>query len=297
MRNGLLLLDKPSGITSHDLVYSVRRCFSQKQVGHAGTLDPLATGLMVVLMGEATKLSDFVLNGDKAYVVELKLGIKTDSGDSDGQVLETKAVSVTEEQIKTAVSGLEGSFVWPVPIFSAVKVQGKKLYESARAGVPVEAPKKPMIFKEVRLLDIQSDVVKVFLACSKGSFVRTWVEQLGEALQTGATVVSLRRTSSIPYSIDRAVTLDVLSEKQNEGEHWIPLEQTLPDWWSYKVEGQEEKLIKNGQIPHRVERFLEIECPENAPGVKIHSRRDNTLLVLLTRENHRFAIKRVFSYS
>lgn len=297
MRNGLLLIDKPSGITSHDLVYSVRRCFSQKQVGHAGTLDPLATGLMVVLVGEATKLSDFVLNGDKAYIVELKLGLKTDSGDSDGKVLEEKVVDVSEDKIKTAVAALEGSFVWPVPIFSAVKVQGKKLYESARAGLPVEAPKKSMIFKEVRLLEIQGDIVKVFLACSKGSFVRTWVEQLGEMLQTGATVVSLRRTNSIPYSIDRAVTLEALPQVQENGAHWIPLEQTLPEWWAYKVEGQEEKLLKNGQIPHRVERFLEIECPENAPGVKIHSRRDNTLLALLTRENNRFSIKRVFSYA
>lgn len=297
MRNGLLLVDKPSGITSHDVVHSVRRWSSQKQVGHAGTLDPLATGLMVVLMGEATKLSDYILNGDKAYIVDLKLGVTTDSGDSDGQITEEKPVNVSAEQIENAVASLQGSFVWPVPIYSAVKTKGKKLYELARANVPVEPPKKPMIFKEVRLLKNESPIVSVFLACSKGSFVRTWVQQLGEALGTGATVVSLRRTASIPYSIEKAVALDSLAGTEEAGTHWIPLKESLPDWWPFKVEGIDEKLIKNGQIPHKIERFLEIECPATCPGVKILSRRDGTFLALLTRENNKFSIKRVFNYN
>jgi tRNA pseudouridine55 synthase len=301
MRNGLLLLDKPTGITSHDLVHSVRRWSSQRQVGHAGTLDPLATGLMVVLLGEATKLSDYILNGDKAYIVELKLGVTTDSGDSDGAVTAEKPVNVSAEQVEKAVASLRGSFVWPVPIYSAVKTGGKKLYELARANVPVVPPSKPMHFKEVELLNIELPIVKVFLGCSKGSFVRTWVQQLGEALQTGATVVSLRRTASIPYSIDKAVRLDTLAQPLAdsfpEGGHWIPLERTLPDWWSLKVEGVDEKLIKNGQISHKIERFLEIECPPASPGVKIHSRRDGSLLALLMKENNRFSIKRVFSYT
>jgi tRNA pseudouridine55 synthase len=300
MRNGLLLLDKPTGITSHDLVHSVRRWSSQRQVGHAGTLDPLATGLMVVLMGEATKLSDYILNGDKAYVVELKLGVTTDSGDSDGAVTSEQPVTVTAEQVSQAVASLQGSFVWPVPIYSAVKTGGKKLYELARANIPVEPPRKPMNFKEVNLLQVELPVVKVFLACSKGSFVRTWVQQLGEILQTGATVISLRRTASLPYSIERAVRLDTLIQPTTDtfadGSHWIPLEKSLPDWWSLKVEGVDEKLLKNGQISHKIERFLEIECPENSPGVKVHSRRDGSLLALVMKENNRFSIKRVFSY-
>lgn len=297
MRNGLLLIDKPTGMTSHDIVHSVRRWSSQKQVGHAGTLDPLATGLMVVLMGEATKLSDYILNGDKAYVVELKLGVTTDTGDSDGQIVSEKPVNVDAETVAKAVARLQGAFVWPVPIYSAVKTQGKKLYELARANIPVEPPKKPMIFHEVRLMDIQMPIVKVFLSCSKGSFVRTWVDQLGQELGTGATVVSLRRTSSMPYSIDGALHLDSLKDSPEAGTHWIPLKDSLPDWWSHKVEGMDEKLIKNGQIPYKVERFLEIEAPPQAPGVKVLSKRDGSFLALLTRENNRFVIKRVFNYS
>lgn len=300
MRSGLLLLDKPSGMTSHDVVSSVRKISAQKQVGHAGTLDPLATGLMVVLMGEATKISDFVLNGDKSYRVRLRLGVTTDSGDADGNITGEKPVAVSVEQVSAAVETLAGEFEWPVPIYSAVKVQGQKLYELARSQKPVEPPKKKMIFKKVVLLKVELPFVEVQLECSKGSFVRTWVEQLGQVLGPGAMVTELRRLTSIPYSLDKAISLEKYRSAQDAlGEHFIPLDSTLPEWPQIRLEGVEEKLIKNGQIPHRLGRFLEIEFGQHPQaGVKILSRRNNALIALLTRPNPSqpsYTIKRVFN--
>jgi len=295
MRSGLLLIDKPTGMTSHDVVSSIRRLSSQKQVGHAGTLDPLATGLMVVLMGEATKLSDFILNGDKSYHVQLELGIKTDTGDKDGVVLDRKSFDVTEERIHQAVSALTGEFIWPVPIYSAVKVQGEKLYEKARRGDDFAPPAKTMIFKTVELVKTELPHVEVRLECSKGSFVRTWVEKFGEVLGTYATVTRLRRLTSLPYSLEKAIALENYAAADS-GTHWIPLMETLPDWYSMKLDGLEEKLVRNGQLPHRLARYLEIEFGSRSlPGIKILSRRTGGLIAILTQESKGYAIKRVFN--
>jgi tRNA pseudouridine55 synthase len=296
MKNGLLLVDKPKGMTSHDVVSSVRRMASQKQVGHAGTLDPLATGLMVVLMGEATKLSDFILTGDKSYVVEALLGVRYDTGDTDGAVIETKTVDVTEEKIKTAVNELQGTFLWPVPIYSAVKVKGQKLYEKARANEVFTPPSKPMTFYKAEFLGASLDRVQVRLHCSKGSFVRTWVEKLGEKLGCGASVAVLRRESSFPYNLQSAVPLADERLMTKESPHWIPFDQTLPNWPVVRVEGLEEKLLKNGQISHRLGRYLEIEyMPLAAEGVKVVSGRTKGLLAILTRGDTGYSIRRVFN--
>jgi tRNA pseudouridine55 synthase len=295
MKSGLLLIDKPKGMTSHDVVSSVRRLASQKQVGHAGTLDPLATGLMVVLLGEATKLSDFILNGDKSYIVEALLGVRSDTGDTDGTVLETNLVSVTEAQVLQAVAELQGEFVWPVPIYSAVKVQGQKLYEKARAKEDFTPPCKAMTFYKTEFLGINKDRVQVRLHCSKGSFVRTWVEKLGEKLGCGATVSVLRRESSFPYNLHSAVSLSDDSLLENDRPHWIPFDQTLPDWPIVKVDGLDEKLLKNGQISHKLARFLEIEYMDpRFPGVKVISRKTQDLLAILTKNEQGYSIRRVF---
>jgi len=304
VRSGLLLIDKPTGMTSHDVVGSVRKISSQKQVGHAGTLDPLATGLMVVLMGEATKLSDYVLNGDKAYTVEIELGLKSDSGDRDGTILEKKDVTVTAEDLVKAADSLRGELQWAVPMFSAVKVDGQKLYDIARNNGPeaimnFKPPIKTMIFKKVQVTRVELPIVEVRLECSKGSFVRTWVEKLGEKLGTGGIVSQLRRTVSIPYSLDKAITLDSYKqalETTDAGGHWVPLSESLPGWPAIKIDGLEEKLVKNGQIPHRLSRFLEIEYGQpTIPGVKIMSRRNGALISILTKDSRGFAIKRVFN--
>lgn len=142
MNSGVLLVDKPKGITSHDVVAILRRALKRKDIGHAGTLDPDASGLLVLLLGDATKLSDILLNGNKAYLLDVRFGTKTDSGDLAGAVIETSEVRPTDSAIAPAVQELVGSFEWEVPMYSAVKVDGKKLYEYARAQEEVQKPKK-----------------------------------------------------------------------------------------------------------------------------------------------------------
>lgn len=297
MKNGLLLIDKPKGMTSHDVVHSIRRLSSQKQVGHAGTLDPLATGLMVVLMGEATKLSDYILTGDKSYLVEALLGVKTDTGDTDGQTLETKQVSLDRTSLEEAVASLRGDFVWPVPIYSAVKVQGQKLYEKARAQEVFTPPSKTMRFYSTEFLGVDGDRVRVRLSCSKGSFVRTWVEKLGEKLGCGATVSSLRREVSYPYLLKDAVALaDYSPQSVESADCWVPVGKTLPDWPSVPVEGMDEKLLKNGQISYKLARFLEIEyMAPHFKGVKVVGRKNQDLLAILERGETGYSIRRIFN--
>lgn len=299
MMNGLLLIDKSSKMTSHDVVACVRRMTKQKTVGHAGTLDPLATGLMVVLMGEATKLSNYILNGDKSYVVQARLGVKTDTGDKDGAVIFTDEKQVPGvEVLQQAIHSLVGTFQWAVPMYSAVKQNGDKLYDLAREGKVFTPPTKPMTFYKADFLQVEGSLVKVALRCSKGSFVRTWVEKLGEALGTVASVETLRRVESDPYSIEKAVTLrgaegqDLLASTS-----WIPIENSLPLWPQMRVEGHDEKLIKNGQIPHSLKRILEIEFGPDVPGVKIQSGRTKRLLALVAPalETGIYSIQRVFN--
>ena len=179
--NGLFLVDKPSGMTSHDVVARMRRLLATKAVGHAGTLDPLATGLLVILVGQATKLSQFILNGDKSYRVRVKFGVITDTDDITGEIVrETSSPDWTEAQLKQAVKDLTGSLELPVPIYSAIKVKGKKLYEQARKKQEVEAPLRKMDFKACELVEWGESWADAFIHCSKGSYIRSWSRALGE---------------------------------------------------------------------------------------------------------------------
>lgn len=302
MQSGLLLVDKPEGKTSHDVVGACRRYFSRKDIGHAGTLDPMATGLLVVLVGKATKLSDFILNGDKSYSTTVLLGVETDSDDITGEVLrQTENLGVTDSQITEMAQTLSGELELKVPIYSAIKVKGKKLYEKARQGQSFEPPKRKMTFKDLKTHGLQNNRLEVEFSCSKGSYVRAWGKTLGEKLGCGATLESLRRTQSQPYSVEQAITLAQLEQLSHEeleqNSAWIPLRQALPGWPLVKIEGKDEKLILNGQISRKLERFLELEYggQQDWPGVKVVSRRSGELISLLSFEPPMgFKIRRVF---
>lgn len=300
MVSGALLIDKPSGMTSHDVVAVVRRSIGQKQVGHAGTLDPAATGLMVLLLGEATKLSNYILNGDKAYEVVVRLGIQTDTGDQDGRVIQQVPMSPSLTKLKEKVVSLQGFFDWPIPMYSAKKLNGKKLYELAREQKVIDIPTKSMEFADVNLIEYEEDRVTVRLACSKGSFIRTWAEQLGIALGGCASVHQLRRVFSAPYHLREASDLEPFREpfqgELSELKAWKPMTELLPAWPSYRVEGLDEKLISNGQLPRRLSRFLEVEyAPRGYRQVKVVRRRDQSLVALLEGSQKGFKILRVFA--
>lgn len=304
--NGLLLVDKPEGMTSHDVVGKVRRLLGTRAVGHAGTLDPLATGLLVLLVGQATKMSQFILNGDKSYRVKIQLGITTDTDDITGEVLQKQSsFQLSEASLRQAVKELTGELELPVPIYSAIKVKGKKLYEQARKKEEFEAPLREMNFKTCELVSWGPDWVELFISCSKGGYIRSWSKALGEKLGMGAVVEELRRIHSEPYGIDWAKPLVELEAMEKEAIFksisWVELGEVLPHWPSLKIEGLDEKLIQNGQISRRLERFLEIQYGRQrqpVPGVKVLSKRSGRLLSLLGHEPPlNFKIRRVFPHT
>lgn len=303
--HGLVLVNKPSGITSHDVVNKARRILQTRDVGHTGTLDPLASGLMVLLVGEATKLSDYILNGDKAYRVKVRLGVRTDSLDMTGQVLKLQDVNIEQSLIKETALSLQGDFQWPVPLFSAVKRDGKKLYEFAhKSEVPDLIPTRNMNFWQLEILATDATSIEAHLHCSKGSYIRSWAAELGEKLGVGGAIEVLERTGSAPYNLHEAMTLAQMEESISSGaENWsafIPVSQALPGWKTLTVRGKDEKLIHNGQISYDLERRLILEQKEainslKNVGIKILSAASGNLLAILEAQPNRgLKIRRVF---
>lgn len=251
--HGLALVKKPAGMTSHDVVARARRVFGTPSVGHCGTLDPLATGLLILLVGEATKISQYILEGDKSYRVGVLFGQETDTLDVTGTVTKTADVPSSPSLIKKGGLDLKGAFSWPVPRYSAKKIDGKKLYEYAREGIAVDIPLKEMKFWDIDCIDADTESRRAsfHLSCSKGSFIRTWVDQLGKTLGSAATMETLERTSSTPFSIEQAATLEQISEKLAGAEPCsalVKLEHALMASKRVQVKGLDARLFQNGQI-------------------------------------------------
>ncbi|MFZ3229381.1 MAG: tRNA pseudouridine(55) synthase TruB [Pseudobdellovibrio sp.] len=304
--HGLLLVDKPQGLTSHDVVARVRRLFGTREVGHSGTLDPMASGLMVLLIGEATKLSQYVTEGNKSYQVGFKLGVITDTLDITGQIQSEKPVMVSDEYVQKSALALVGELNLPVPMFSAKKIDGKKLYEYARNNEVIAQPLKLMKFWNVQYFS--TDLSKVIekngqsyyeLSCSKGSFVRSWVSFLGDQLGCGAAMSSLRRTESHQFNLKDAITLDLLEEKTKEERlsRLIPLDQALKDVKRIRVRGQDQALMKNGQISHNLKsQLISMFNPALDQIIQILPEEKGSLLALIgLEEGTGFKIKRVFN--
>lgn len=210
--DGVLLLDKPQGITSNEALQTVKRIYNADKAGHTGSLDPLATGMLPILFGEGTKLSRLLLEADKVYTTRAKLGVTTDSGDADGKVLETKAIpEISDEQLESVLAKFRGQGTQIPSMFSALKKDGKKLYELAREGIEVEREPRPINIFELTLLGRGDDWIDLRVHCSKGTYVRTLVEDIGQALDCGAHVVELRRTNVAGFQADAMVTLDALN--------------------------------------------------------------------------------------
>ena len=190
--HGVLLVNKPEGCTSHDIVDKVRRIVGQRQVGHAGTLDPMATGLLVLLLGEATKISDYLLNSQKGYRAKIKFGIETDTLDRTGEVLREQPVVLDPELIAAEAKKLLGVLQLEVPKFSAVKVGGVKLVNAARKKVAVQTPTRPMEFIDLTIHEVTHHTLDLDLHCEKGAYIRAWAHQLGQNPGCGAALESLQ---------------------------------------------------------------------------------------------------------
>ena len=208
--SGILIVDKQKGMTSHDVVDLIRRRFRIKKVGHAGTLDPNATGVLVILLGKATKSSDTFLNEEKEYTAVMKLGERTDSGDSAGKVVEVKDADVAGDAIRSAADEFVGEIDQVPPMVSAKQVGGKRLYKLARKGIEVEREARRVNITSIVIGRVDMPYVEMDVVCSKGTYIRQLADDIGQKLGCGAHLTELRRTRSGAFSLDKAVTVDDL---------------------------------------------------------------------------------------
>ncbi|WP_432467395.1 tRNA pseudouridine(55) synthase TruB [Agarivorans sp. Z349TD_8] len=219
--DGILLLNKPTGVSSNGILQRVKRIYFAQKAGHTGALDPLATGMLPICLGEATKFSQFLLDSDKRYQVTAQLGVRTNTSDSDGEVVDTRPVQVTKTQIEQALASFRGPINQVPSMFSALKHNGKPLYSYAREGISIEREARPITVYENNLIALDGDMLTLDVHCSKGTYIRTIIDDLGEMLGCGAHVVKLHRSQVADYPSERMVTpeqLDALLEQANQSE-------------------------------------------------------------------------------
>lgn len=216
--HGVFLLDKPQGMSSNDIMQKVKRIFQANKAGHTGALDPLATGMLPICLGEATKFSQFLLDADKRYLVTAKLGERTDTSDAEGQIVETREMKVKTPEILTALEQFRGDILQVPTMFSALKHNGKPLYEYARQGITVERKARPITIFELNFIEYNAPYLTLEVHCSKGTYIRTLVDDLGEVLGCGAHVTMLRRTAVADYPTEKMLdwhALQSLAEQQD----------------------------------------------------------------------------------
>ena len=250
--NGLLLFDKPTGESSNRSLQTVKRIFNAAKAGHTGTLDPLATGMLVICFGRSTKISNYLLAVDKQYQVVLKLGVMTDSGDSDGEIVQQKDASkVTQAQIINHAATLTGNIEQVPPMYSALKHQGSRLYELARKGIEVERPPRKVKIHSFEFIKQQQEYVTMHVHCSKGTYVRTLVEDLGNLLECGAHVVGLRRVSVGPFINQKMYSVNELEPLADQGfshldQVLLPTDQALLGWPAVTIADHQMTDMRNG---------------------------------------------------
>lgn len=255
--NGIVLLDKPLGITSNRALQIVKRLFNAAKAGHTGSLDPLATGLLPLCLGEATKVSGFLLDADKSYLATMKLGIKTSSADAEGEVIQTRPVEdYSKKQIKVAVENFIGDIEQIPPMHSALKVDGQPLYKLAHQGKVIERKARSVHIFSIDVLRIENDEMDIEVHCSKGTYIRTLAEDIGEKLGCGAHLSALRRTESGPFHLQESITLEELERLTENAKEdgfakadsiLMPAEEALDDWESVNLTEDAAFYICRGQ--------------------------------------------------
>ena len=250
--NGFINLFKPPGITSMDALRRVKKITGQRKVGHGGTMDPLARGVLPVCFGQATRLMDYVVGSPKRYMMEVELGVTTTTFDAEGEILETREISgLTRESVETAVQSFEGRIEQIPPMYSAIKVQGQRLYKLARAGIEVERTARSVEIYKIRVVDFSSSRLILDVESGRGAYMRSLAADLGELLGCGAHVADLVRLSCGEFDADKSVTLDGLEEAATEPEGWKqflqPIDWVLKDLKSISVDRHAEEYLRHGQ--------------------------------------------------
>jgi tRNA pseudouridine55 synthase len=254
----VLVVDKPAGWSSNDAVQKAKRLFNARKVGHTGALDPLATGVLPLCFGEATKFSQYLLSSDKKYEVRIKLGVATDSGDADGNVVAEREVDdVTPARVEEALRFFRGEIDQVPSMFSAIKHQGQPLYKLARQGIEVERQARRVTVYSNELISLEGDVVELHIHCSKGTYVRTIAQELGEVLGCGAHVSALRRTMAGPYGESDLVTFEELEsalEADGTLDRFLqPISSTVREWPEVRLTDNTAYYLRQGQpvmVPH-----------------------------------------------
>ena len=249
MWNGIIVIRKEPGFTSHDVVAKMRGICGQKKIGHTGTLDPAATGVLPVCLGNATKLCDMLADKDKEYVAELLLGMETDTQDTTGTVVAEHEVKVTGQEVQEAVMSFLGEYDQTPPMYSALKVNGKKLYELARAGKEVERKPRKVFIHEIEILEMALPSVRFRVVCSKGTYIRTLCADIGEKLSCGGTMKRLERTRVGTFELKDAVTLEELQSLKDSGELEkviLPVDHVFKKFSELHILEKWNRLIDNG---------------------------------------------------
>lgn len=256
--NGVLLLDKPVGMSSNEALQVAKRMFNANKAGHTGSLDPLASGLLPICFGEATKASGFLLDADKRYRVRCKLGERTTTADAEGEVVERRPVDgIDAARLEQAFALFRGEIEQIPPMYSAVKHQGQRLYKLARQGVEVEREARPVVILALTLLGLELPYFDIDVHCSKGTYVRTLAEDIGEQLGSGAHVTELRRLGVGPYDAAGMVTLGQLRDEAGDtaamDAHLLPIESALTQWPDVRLSPDAAFYLRQGQpvlVPH-----------------------------------------------
>ncbi len=246
MPNGIIIIDKPSDWTSMDVCAKLRGILKEKKIGHAGTLDPMATGVLPVFVGSATRAVEFAEKGDKEYIALLRLGLVTNTQDTTGETLEEHPVAATRTDLETVLPRFTGEIDQIPPMYSAIKIGGKKLYELARSGKEVERKARRITIREIEIVEQVNEAEYLLrVVCSKGTYIRTLCHDIGAALGCGGCMASLRRTAAAGFTIDEAVTLEQVQEKG--AELLRPTDDYFRDCGSYTLKTpRQEHLCRNG---------------------------------------------------
>ena len=244
--NGIVIIDKPQGWTSQDVTARLRRVYNTRRIGHGGTLDPMATGVLPVFVGRATRGVEFFEHAEKCYEAVLKPGITTDTEDITGTVLSRQEVSLTDAQVEAVLPRFRGEILQIPPMYSALKVNGQKLYELARKGKEVERKPRPITIHELEFLGMDDEGIRLRVRCSKGTYIRTLCKDIGEALGCGGCMAALRRVQAGEYTIGEAVPLEQLLESQSPETYLRPVDSMFRNYPEVVLTPKQETRCRNG---------------------------------------------------
>ncbi len=288
--NGILIIDKPAGWTSHDVVAKLRGIMRERRIGHGGTLDPMATGVLPVFVGQATKAVEFAENAVKRYTAGLRLGVTTDTQDTTGTVLDERPVSIESSELLQVLERFKGRVLQTPPMYSAIKVNGERLYKIARRGGSVERPPREIDIFSLDLLGREGDDYILDITCSKGTYVRTLCHDIGSALGCGGAMSSLRRTEAGSFTLRDAVTLEAVQRSRDAGsidDLLLPVDALFKDVPKIYLSDSDERLIRNGRS---------IPCPGQAAGrYRVYSQNCGFLLLGAVSDGELSSVKNFFS--